>query len=250
MRRLVIAGLLAAAGAGAARAETVADRLLAGYARIRSVSCEIRREQDAGTNQVTWLSRVYYQRPDRLHVDNPVPPPRRIVVADGTNFFSHVAGDRKGFSRPIAGLNAAMLNGLRKVPGTAMDHLLLLRGLAETNLPATAEFPIRRGYAGPNAFMVLSLDASNRLARVEFFSGPDLARRTVQYDYSAFQEVLPGVWIPCLHKCRVTLGDAVSRETTRVNNLVVDQPIPPKMFDPGLFFKQVEFVDRIEKIRE
>jgi len=239
--------LMMVAGAGTLRAETVVEQLLAGYERIQSMSCEIRRDMETSASKVTWLSRVYFQRPDRLHVDNSAPVPRRIV-ADGTNFFSHVEGDRKGFSRPVVQLDTEMLISLRKVPGTAMDHLLRLRGLAETNLPATAEFPVRRGYAGPKAFMVLSLDASNRLGRVEYFTAADQSRKTVQYDYSAFREAVPGVWISCLHKGVVTLGSVESRETTRVNNLAVNQVIPPKLFDAGLFFKEVEFVATFDEI--
>ena len=240
--------LMTVAGAGTLRAETVAEQLLAGYERIQSVSCEVRRDMETSKIKETWLSRVYFQRPDRLHVDNPAPLPRRIVVADGTNFFSYVEGDRKGFSLPIAQLDAKRVNSLRKIPGTAMDHLLLLRGIAETNLLATAEFPVRRGYAGPKAFMVLSLDASNRLGRVEYFTAADQSQKTIQYDYSAFQEAVPGVWIPCLHKGVVTLGSVESRETTRVKNLAVNQIIPPKLFDAGLFFKQVEFVATLDEI--
>ncbi|MCX6998178.1 MAG: hypothetical protein NTV49_14115 [Kiritimatiellaeota bacterium] len=247
MKMIMVGLLLTVAGAGTLRAETAAEQLLAGYERVRSVSCEIRRDMETSTQKLRWLSRVYFQRPDRLHVDNSAPLPRRIV-ADGTNFFSYAEGDRKGFSRPIAELDTDMLLSLRKVPGTAMEHLLRLRGIAETNLPATAEFPVRRGYAAPKTFVVLSLDASNRLARVEFFAQADQRQKTAQYDYSAFQEVAPGAWIPCLHKGVFNLGGVESRETTRVNNLAVNQAIPPKFFDHGPFFQKVEFVGSFDEI--
>ena len=100
--------LLAVMGAGTLRAETVAEQLIAGYERVQSVSCEIRRDMETSARKMRWLSRVYFQRPDRLHVDNSAPLPRRIV-ADGTNFFSYAEGDRKGFSRPIAQLDTDML---------------------------------------------------------------------------------------------------------------------------------------------
>ena len=238
---------LVVAGAGALRAETVAERLLADYEKVQSVSCEIRRDVESSGRKMYWLSRVYFQRPDRLHADNVAPLPRRIV-ADGTTFFSYAEGDRKGFSRPIARLDADMLLGLRKIPGTAMDHLLRLRGVAETNLPATADFPVRRGYAAPKTFVVLSLDATQRLSRVEFFAAADQRQKTAQDDYSAVREALPGVWIPCLHKAEFNLGGVESRETTRVNNLAVNQPIPARFFDAALFFKKVEFVDSFDEI--
>ena len=222
--------LVAVMGAGTLRAETVAEQLIAGYERVQSVSCEIRRDMETSARKMRWLSRVYFQRPDRLHVDNSAPLPRRIV-ADGTNFFSYAEGDRKGFSRPIAQLDTDMLISLRKIPGTAMDHLLR-----------------RRGYAAAKTFVVLSLDASNRLIRVEFFATAEQRQKTAQYDYSAFQEVAPGAWIPCLHKGVFNLGGVESYETTRVNNLAVNQAIPPKLFDHDLFFQKVEFVGSFEEI--
>ena len=128
-----------------APAQTLAERILAGYDSIRSVSCEIRKDSEAGARKMRMLSRVYYEKPDRLHVDQPAPIPRRIV-ADGKTFYSYIDGDPKGFSRAIEKLNEEMLINLRKVPGTAMEHLMKLKGIVETNLEATAEFPERNGY--------------------------------------------------------------------------------------------------------
>jgi hypothetical protein len=71
-----------------------------------------------------------------------------------------------------------MLIALRQVPGTAMDHLQRLQGLAETNLPAAEGFPVRRGYDTGKTFVVLALDASNRLARIEFFATAKQQQRT------------------------------------------------------------------------
>jgi hypothetical protein len=245
-------GLLAGAwllglGLSVARAETAAEQLLSGYEKIHTVTCEVRRDIQSGAGKMRMLSRVYYQRPDRLHVDNSAPIPRRIV-ADGSMFYSYAEGDPKGFSRPIEKLDEDMLINLRKVPGTAMDYLLRLRGVAETNLPATAEFPVRRGYATPKVFAVLSLDATGRLARLEFYATPEMKVRTAQYDYSAFQEAVPGVWIPCLHQGTLTVGGAESQETTRINNLSVNTPVAPALFVAAPFFKSVKFVSSFDEI--
>jgi outer membrane lipoprotein-sorting protein len=235
--------------AAVTRAETVAERLLAGYDSVQSVSCEIRKDIEAQAGTMRMLSRVYYQKPDRLHVDQATPVPRRIV-SDGNTFYSYIEGDTKGFSRPVDKLNEEMLINLRKVPGTAMDHLMKLRGIPETNLAATAEFPVRRGYASEKVFVVLSLDATGRLARIEFYATPEMKTKTGQYDYSAFQEALPGVWIPCLHQGTFRIAGVESKETSRVDNLSVNKPIAPNLFEPGPFFKGVEFVDDFGKIYE
>ncbi len=232
---------------GSARGETLAERILASYDPVRSVSCEVRKDSEAGGRTMRMLSRVYYEKPDRLHVDQPAPIPRRIV-ADGTTFYSYIEGDPKGFSRPIAKLNEEMQINLRKVPGTAMDHLLKLKGVAETNLPPTAEFAERKGYDTGKLFVVLSTDATGRLARIEFFSSPAMEETNLRCDYSDFRQVDGGAWIPCLHKAVLRLGGVESRETTRVDNLAVNQAIPANLFVAAPFFKDVEFVDSFEEI--
>ena len=230
-----------------ASAQTLAERILASYDPVKSLSCEIRKDGEAGGRTMRMLSRVYYEKPDRLHVDQPAPIPRRIV-ADGTTFYSYIEGDPKGFSRPIEKLNEEMLINLRKVPGTAMDHLMKLKGIAETNMEPTVEFAERKGYDTGKLFVVLSMDATGRLARIEFFSSPAMKETTLQCDYSDFQQVVGGAWIPCLHKAVLKIGGVESKETTRVDNLSVNQPIPPNLFVAAPFFKDVAFVDSFEEI--
>lgn len=71
MRRYAIGLAVWAAAMGAVRAETVLDRVLKPYEAIQTLSCEIRRDTPLPDGQVLrMLSRVYYQRPDRLHVEN------------------------------------------------------------------------------------------------------------------------------------------------------------------------------------
>lgn len=232
-----------------ALAETLVERLLKEYEAVQTLTCDLRRDNEAGADKMRFLSRIYYARPDRLHVENTAPI-ERTIVSDGTNFFSYIDGDPKGFSRPVDKLDVEMLRSLRKVPGTAMDHLLRLKDVPETELPATAEFPVRRGYDAGKVFAVLSMDASNRLARIEFYTAADQKNLTGQYDYSAFQEVVPGVWIPCLHQGVMRVAGQETRETTRVSNLSVNTPIAEGLFVPAPYFKGVEFVDSFKAIYE
>jgi hypothetical protein len=141
-----------------------------------------------------------------------------------------------------------MLTNLRKVPGTAMDHLAKLKGVAETNLDATAEFPERKGYDAGKVFVVLSMDATGRLARIEFFATPKMKEKTAQYDYSDFQQVADGAWIPCLHQGIFNNAGVEARETVRVDNLSVNKPIPQNLFVAGPFFKGIEFAGSFEDI--
>jgi outer membrane lipoprotein-sorting protein len=228
-------------------AVTLVDQLLAGYEKIQSLSCEVRRDAESRETKVKALSRVYFERPDKLHVENVTPLPRRIV-ADGTNFFSYVQGDPKGYSRPVSKLEGDMLISLRKVPGTAMDHLLHLRNLAETNLPATATFPVRKGYDTGKMFAVLSLDTSNRLTRIEFFTTAELKQKTAEANYGNFIEAIPGVWLSALHQTAIWMGGMENHETSRFDHLQVNQPIARDLFNASLFFKKIDFVSSFEEM--
>lgn len=244
---------VAAAAAGAVapvESETprVVDRLLAEYGRIDRISCDLRREIETDRGRVRFLSRIYWERGGRLHVDNLSPLPRTIV-SDGTNFFSHVRGDPKGFSRPVAALDQEMAIGLVKIPGTAMEHLLLLRDAPETRLPP-ADGLIRVGYTTPRLFAVLGLDGSNRLARLELFSTRDRSKRTALFEYTNFREVKPGVWIPLAHTATLDAGAGSMRETVRVDRLDSESPIAPNLFNPALFFEGVRFENSFDRIYE
>ena len=248
MRRMAVwmaAGVLAA---GAARGETVRERWLKSFDAVQSLSCEIRRDTPLPDGQVLrMLSRVHYQRPDRLHVENFSPLKRRIV-SDGTVFRSHAEGAPQGFSRPVSELNEEMLRNLRMVPGSAANMIEVLEGTAEVPLAATAEFPVRVGYDNGKSFAVLNLDEKGRLARFEIYSSPAMTDLSTSTDFSAFQEVVPGVWIAGLQQSKITLQGMERTETTRVDNLVANGEIPASLFESASFFPGVEFVDEFEKI--
>ena len=248
MRRMAVwmaAGVLAA---GAARGETVRERWLKSFDAVQSLSCEIRRDTPLPDGQtLRMLSRVHYQRPDRLLVENYSPVQRRIV-SDGAVFRSHAEGAPQGFSRPVAELSEEMLRNLRMVPGSAANMIEVLEGTAEVPLEGTAEFPVRVGYDNGKSFAVLNLDEKGRLARFEIYSSPAMTDLSTCTDFSAFQEVVPGVWIAALQQSKITLQGLERTETTRVDNLVANGEIPAALFESSAFFPGVEFVDAFEKI--
>ena len=247
LESIVLALLFVLGSATMNSASTLVDQLITGYETVQSVSCEVRRDAESGGQKVRALSRVFFQKPDKLHVDNVTPIPRRIV-SDGITFFSYLEGDPKGYSRPVNKLEPDMLFSLRKVPATAMDHLLRLRGTTETNLPPSEAYPVRKGYDTGKMFAVLSLDQSNRLARIEMFTSSDLKQPIARIDYSNFTQVSPGIWLSGLQQSSMWMGGAESKETTRFDHLAINQPIAQDLFKPSLYFKNIEFVPSFEEM--
>jgi outer membrane lipoprotein-sorting protein len=249
MRRwLAILAMAMAVGLGTARAQGVLEKVLGAYDRVDSMSCDVRRDMPLPDGQtLRMLSRVYFQRPDKLHVENFSPVKRRIV-SDGTVFRSYTEGAAKGFSRPVTELDAEMLASLRMVPGSSANVLEPLRGAEETLLEPTAEYPVRAGYSNGKSFAVLNLDGQGRLARFEIYGSPAMADLRASTEFSAFQEVVPGTWIACLQQSKVTIEGLERTETTRVDNVSANGEIPAGLFESAAFFPGIEFVDSFDQI--
>ena len=227
---------------------TLAERMASAYDAVQTVSCEIRRRWDSPDGRITMNSRVYWQRPRKLHVDN-FSPLRRRYVCDGKNFFYHIRGDERGFSRPVEKLDADWQLRLDVVPGTAMDLLIPLRGIAEVALEGEeAGNGVRRGYVLEDGFAVLHADAQGRLVRYERFARQGDDRPVLEVSYSHFEEVLDGVWIPMRHRT-VARGNGRTRvETTQVRHMEVNKPLAERLFVAEPYFEGVRFVDSFEKI--
>lgn len=230
-----------------ALAERLVEELLEGYDAIETVSCEVRRTSRVDGNTLRTLSRVQYKRPDRIHVLSRSPIKRRHV-ADGERLYYHVAGDSKGFSRPIEQLDRQWLLSLRQVPGTAMNHLLEIGNAPEDELPPTENYPLRRGYRTDKPYIVLSLDEKGRLHRVEYYETPEMRTRVLDTTYSDFFEPEPGVWISRLHQGEFHMHGIEKRDTVQFINMIVNEPLAEKLFDPGLYFGDLEFVDEFDLI--
>lgn len=245
MVRILICSILLV-GLPAARGETTAERLLARYQKITSVACEVRRTKRLDDVKETWLTRVYYEHPLRLHTEQ-VAPIRRRIVCDGTTFFSHVESATKGFSRPVIQLSKAMQRGLALIPGTPSDQLYPLQGKPETNLAPTTAHPVRKGYTLDSAFVVLSLSPNDRLARVDIYHASDMKQRVATCIYSDYKETDAGVAMPCRHQLQLTINGRTMEETTRIVNLAVNTKLAAALFIPSTFFKNIDFVDTLEK---
>lgn len=245
MIRNVLIGL-AVLMAGVSWAESPwLDGLLAGYARIESVSCDVRRDVSNQDGDIRWLSRVHYRYPDRLHVENFSPLPRRII-ADGEVMVQHNEGHPRGFRRAIEDLDETMLLNLRRVPGTLMEHLFRIQGADEVVLAAEVGAPVQRAYEVDSVYVVIEADAQDRLTKVRFYTGADREQLTGEIVCSHFEEVLDGVWIAMRHQVRVTAGGTSTRERVQFSNYEVNVEIPDRLFDADLFFEGVRWVDRFD----
>lgn len=262
MTRLLSTVLMAALAAAplSARSEDLASApapsmdpcqsLMDSYDAVRTLSCTIRKTTSAGGRRVTMISRVFFERPHRIHVENVAPAHRRIV-SDGSTLYFHVTGQPLGYSSPVDKLPPDWKDMLGNVPGSPMEHLRRLKGRKGTPLPAPAGHPVRVRYDLEKLSVVLSCDASNRLARLDFYAGPDLKAQTAEYTFSQFKAVAPGCWIPCLHKALLHLPDGGrAEETRRIENVTINKPIAPNIFKPELFFTNVEFVADFDKLGE
>lgn len=223
------------------------DRLLEGYSKIETVTCQVRRTKEGPAGKMKFLSRVYYTNKDQLHAEG-ISPIKRRTIADGERLYQYVEGDPKGFSRPISVLSEQMAISLRLVPGTAMDHLLRLKGLDETTLPSE-DSAKRVGLQTENKFVVLLFDDQDRLIGIDFFKTTNQNNKIASYTYQDFAEPVAGVWVPFTHKASI-YGDGVQfDEVVKVDRFIANKPVAQSLFIPASFFdKTVDFVDDFAKI--
>jgi hypothetical protein len=224
------------------------DRLLAEYSKIESVSCKIRRTKEGQAGKMKFLSRVYWTDQDQIHAEG-ITPVKRRTIADGKQLFQYNEGDPKGFSRPVSELSEQMTISLRFVPGTAMDHLLRLKGLDEEILPTSDGFAKCVGIEAGNRFVALKFDGQDRLAGIDFYDRDDRSKVLADYDYSGFSEPLPGVWIPHTHIAQIHNDKMSFKETVKVDSFIANKPVAQSLFIPANFFhKDIDFVDDFAKI--
>jgi hypothetical protein len=222
---------------------TLAQRLCERYARVRTVSCNVVKLTTSAGTSVRMLSRVACERPSRVHVEITAPSRRRIV-ADGARLYYHEEGARLGFSQPVAELNDTWLASMQNLPGTPLEHLLRLKGMAETVLPPSADAPLRRGYASRRIFIVLSCDTNERLSRIEFFATPEMKEKVAQYDYSEFVDAGGGAWFSRLDKAWIRVPDGGQiTELRRVNGLRINEPLDGTLFQADRYFAGITFTN-------
>jgi len=224
------------------------DRLLAEYAKIDTVTCQIRRTKDGAAGKMRFLSRVYWTSKGELHAEG-IAPLKRRTIADGKTLWQYVEGDPKGFSRPINALSEPMTISLKMVPGTAMDQLLRLAGREEVAVAGKEGSGKCIGIQADGQYITLQFDDLGRLIAIDFFSSADMQEQTAGYRYGDFSEVLPGVWVPTTHEVELHKDGIDFSETVKVDRFIANQPIAQSLFNPTSFFDNtIDFVDDFAKI--
>lgn len=193
------------------------------------------------------LSKVYYQKPGRLHVQN-VSPFKRRILSDGERFYLAQEGWDKGYSVPLSELPEAWKIMQESVPATAMEHLARLQGVDEQVLDKTQEFPVRRGYQTEHVYVVLSCDSHGRLKQIEFFKSGDRKERTALYKYEDFIDVAEDCYLAGVQRAEILMDGEIIYETRRFDNLQFNKPVDPVVFDAKEFFDDLEFVSDFSEL--
>jgi len=224
------------------------DRLLDEYAKIETVSCQIRRTKEGPAGKIKFLSRVYWTYQNQLHAEGITPVKRRTII-DGKQLWQYADGDPKGFSRPINDLSEQMVISMKMVPGTAMDHLLQLKGLEEAELPPNEAAARRIGLQAEQQYAVLLFDDMNRLIGIRFYQTPEEKELVAQYIYRDFTEAVPGVWIPLTHEAGIHNEKLDFKETVKIDRFIANKPVAESLFIASNFFDMnIDFVDDFTKI--
>jgi len=245
--KLLSSGLIVACCVSSALAGGEVDRLLKEYGQIETVSCQVRRTKEGEIGKMKFLSRVYWTHGNQIHSEG-ISPLKRRTIADGKRLWQYAEGDPKGFSRPVEDLSEQMKISLEMVPGTAMDHLLQLKGLDEEPLPA--EDGVRQvGIRTEKQYVILRLDETGRLIGIRFYDNPEKEHLLSEYAYSDFIEAVPGVWIPLTHEVSVNSETSPFKETVKVDSFTANKPVAESLFIASSFFdKGIDFVDDFAKI--
>jgi len=229
-------------------APTLVQTLLGRYAKIASLMCDVRRDVTTPDGSIRWLSRVYFQQGNHLHAANARPQPR-LILADGSTMYQHIADAPRGFRRAIADLDDNMRINLERIPGTLMEHLIRLKDIPEIKLEPSTEAAIRRAYKTEHVYAILEADEQYRLHRMLFYNAQDQTQKTGKIRCESFQEVLPGVWIAMQHHATFYMGENTLQERTRFTNYEVNIPIPEDTFSPDAHYADdIEWVDSFDQL--
>lgn len=248
MKTLLTMTLTAALAGTTMAGNTTIDNIIKQYSKINSVSCMVSRTIVFNEQETRLLSRVYYEKPNKLHVQQTVPFDRKIIC-DGTNFFYYIKGDPKGYSQQVDKLSEKQTIELQKIPGSPEDILYHLIEIVPKKLPGNEQFPIQLAYTTTNALnVVILIDNKNLIRKINFFENNEFVKLTSTYEYNNFIEVIPNVFIPTTHKTTLNVNDKQRTETAKYSHYKANGEISQSLFYAKPFFEGVDFVDSFKKI--
>lgn len=220
---------------------TLAEKICSSYTNVNTVSCQVSKVIKAETLSSRLLSRIYYQRPDCLHVEN-ISPLKRRILSDGTNFYSALPEKKKVYTTALTNLPPTMKVMQESIPGSPLEYLLPLQGLPEDILESLPDQPVRRGYQTDKLYIVLATDNSNRLTQIAFYQDNTLKERTALVTYDKFIRVTDNCWLSSFQRLETKLQDSKLDETRHFSNVEVNQPLADGLFNPANFFKEMEII--------
>ncbi len=226
---------------------SLAQKLCDNYSQIKTISCEIRKTTKGSEHTLRLLSRVHYKSPNHIHVEN-VSPIKRTIIADGKKLYYYQERSKLGFSKPISELSELWLKSLHNIPGTALEHLIPLCGIEETELQKSETGLVQRGYQINDIFVVLMVDSQDQLQAISFFKSPKMQTKTGEYLYLKQMKIAPNCWISTHTKATLFLPtEDVITETRHISNISVNKDIPNQLFDHKLFIKNIKFTTEFKK---
>ncbi|MDA3799550.1 MAG: hypothetical protein PF692_10770 [Kiritimatiellae bacterium] len=249
-KTISLALLIISVPLAASATTNVINEIINNYSKIKSVSCIVSRVITFNEKDTRLLSRVYYERPNKLHVQQTSPLNRRIIC-DGTNFFYYIDGDPKGYSSPVDKLSEQQIIELVKVPGTSEDILYRLKNIEPKELSGNEEYPTQLAFTTTNNLnIIVYITDEKRIEKIDFFESNEFAKLTSSSHYSNFIEATPGVFVPTTHKMVLNINKQQRTETAKFSHYTANAPISQSLFYAKPFFKGVTFVDSFKEIYE
>ena len=220
------------------------DAVSARYGTVTNVACTVRRAvsatgRDSGSAEA--VSRIAWERGNRLNVQKLAPEKRRTVI-DGHTVWTAAEGEEKPVTFAVSDQLPSQAANLRSVPASPEESLTLLDPASATEItPAAPPFArqIAFHYADTNALTavaVLSFDADGFVCRMEAFSDEARSALVFTTDFLAPFEPIPGVRLFRKIETVSTIEGRTIRAVSSFSQLRVNEALPPSIFDPKAFF--------------
>ena len=227
----------------------VVSDLLASYDCVETVACKVRTSIHDNTKAPPSLTRVHFQKGDRLHVHHIVPTKRRII-SDGNHVYYQGVQPQQGYRKSVQELDASWLVQLRNVPASPMEYLLPLKHVEETILNEKHDLKATIGCALDSTYVVLQLDERGRLLRLSYFDTPKRINKSIEHRFSHFQELCPGAWLALTHET-ITYGTkGQTKRISRFSSVAVNRPVHDVLFEPDNFLPTATFVDKFTALEK
>ena len=226
-------------------ATNVLDAVSARYDVVTNVACTVRRAVSAngrdGGGSAEAVSRIAWERGNRLNVQKLAPEKRRTVI-DGQSVWTAAEGEGKPVTFAVSDQLPSQAANLRSVPASPEETLATLDPASAAEItPAAPPFArqVAFHYADTNAITavaVLSFDVDGFVCRLEAFTDETRSALVFTTDFLAPIEPIPGVRLFRKIETVSTIEGRTVRAVSSFSQLRVNETLPPSVFDPKAFF--------------